>query len=427
MTINKTKHIVVIGGGFAGLNFIKKIAKENAYTVTLVDKNNYNQFTPLVYQVATGFLEPSNISYPFRKFLRSRKRVNFHLGELIKISPEDHLAYFDNTVLPYDYLVLAFGSVSNFYGNGGLALRSIPMKSMTDALNMRNTLLRSLEEASGTTDETRRKALLTIVVAGGGPTGVEISGMLGEMREKIIRKDYPELHTAMGDIYVIDGGKTLLNQMSLQSQQYATRMLEKRGIKIILNTFITGFEKEEVTLSNGMVIITSNLIWAAGVTCFPIEGIPQINYGSNQRLLVDRYNRLCAVPDIYAIGDSCLESTDARYVKGHPQLAQPAIQQGAHLAKNFISLAKNRSLKPFVYRDKGVMAIIGKSSAVVDLTQPRIFLSGVTALLIWLLIHIHSLIAYDNKLKTLFNWIVTYLTGDQSLRMVYDVKKKSDL
>ncbi|MBE7168985.1 MAG: NAD(P)/FAD-dependent oxidoreductase [Williamsia sp.] len=426
MILSQTKHIVVIGGGFAGLHFIRGIAGSKPYTVTLVDKNNYNQFTPLVYQVATGFLEPSNISYPFRKFLRKRTNIRFHLGELVKVSPEEHLAYLSNATIQYDYLVLAFGSVSNFFGNDKLRQHSIAMKTLTDALGMRNTLLQSLEQACSIHDEGLRSKLLTVVIAGGGPTGVEIAGMLGEMRNTIIQRDYPELKDSMGGIYLVDGSKAVLSQMSLRSQKDAAERLEKLGVKILVNTFITSFDHEEVVLSNGVHIQTSNLVWAAGVTCLPVEGIPSVSYGKNGRLIVDRYNKVCDVDDIYAIGDNCLETSDAGFPNGHPQLAQPAIQQGKRLADNFVMMANGQPLKPFLYHDKGVMAVIGKNRAVVDLAKPRLHLNGVPALLVWLFIHINFLIAYDNKLKTLFNWIVAYLTGDQSLRVVIDSKHTDD-
>lgn len=419
------KHIVVIGGGFAGLNFLKTLANSKYYTITLVDKNNYNQFTPLVYQVATGFLEPSNISYPFRKFLRKRKNIRFHLGELQQIDAAKHQVYLNNATLQYDYLVLAFGSISNFFSNDILKRNTIPMKTLTDALAMRNTLLQSLEEACNTNDETERRKLLTIVVAGGGPTGVEVSGMLGEMRKNIIQKDYPELTNAGGDIYIVDGAKALLSQMSIQAQLDATKTLERLGVKVITETFINSYENDEVKLSTGNTIQTKNLIWAAGVTGNVIEGIPASAYGRGKRIMVDEYNHVTGLDDVYAVGDNCLLAGDKKFPNGHAQLAQPAIQQGRHLAKNFKAMAKGETPQPFSYYDKGVMAIIGKNRAVVDLEKPKLHLKGFLALLIWLFIHIMSLIAFDNKLKTLYNWIIVYFTKDQSLRMVIKTNDKT--
>ncbi len=417
-TGNKPKHVVVIGGGFAGLNFIKHLANNNCYTITLVDKNNYNHFTPLIYQVAMGFLEPSNISYPFRKLFRNKKNVRFHLGELIKVSPEEHNCYLNNATLKYDYLVIALGSVSNFFGNESIMQNAIALKTLSNALSMRNALLQSLEEACRTNDEDERHQLLTVVVAGGGPTGVEVSGILGEMKRNIIQKDYPELNGTTGDIYIVDGSKALLNAMSVQSQNDARKRLQELGVKIILNTFITSFEDDEVKLSNGIAIKTKNLIWAAGVTGSLIEGIPPESYGQAKLLMTDEYNCVNVIKDIFAIGDVCLQKTDTGFPNGHPQLAQPAIQQGRHLAKNFKNIAEGKALQPFKYNDKGVMAIIGKNKAVVDLAKPKIHLKNLIALFIWLFIHIMSLIAYDNKLKTLYNWIIAYLTKDQSLRMI---------
>ncbi|MEP6465871.1 MAG: NAD(P)/FAD-dependent oxidoreductase [Parafilimonas sp.] len=418
-TVNHTKkHIVVIGGGFAGLNFVKHLANNKYYNITLVDKNNYNHFTPLVYQVATGFLEPSNISYPFRKFFRNKKNLHFHFGELIKISTEEHTCYLNNAALKYDYLVIASGSVSNFFGDEIIKANAIALKTLSDALNMRNTLLQSLEAACRTNNEAERNKLLTVVIAGGGPTGVEVSGMLGEMKRNIIHKDYPELNNITGDIYIVDGSKALLNAMSLQSQNDAAKRLEKLGVKIILNTFITSFGDDEVKLSNSAIIKTKNLIWAAGVTGNLIDGIPAESYGQGKRLITDAYNRVIGFEDVFAVGDACLQKTDAAFPNGHPQLAQPAIQQGRHLAKIFKNIAEGKSLQPFKYNDKGVMAIIGKNRAVVDLTKPKLHVNGFPALLLWLFIHLISLIAYDNKWKTLYNWAIAYFTKDQSLRMV---------
>ncbi|MEO8108788.1 MAG: NAD(P)/FAD-dependent oxidoreductase [Ginsengibacter sp.] len=412
------KHIVIIGGGFAGLNFIKQLANNKHYDITLVDKNNYNFFTPLVYQVATSFLEPSNISYPFRKLFRNKKNVHFHFGELIRISSLEKICYINNSSIKYDYLVFATGSVSNFFGNENIMRNAIPMKNLNDALGMRNALLQSLEAACRTNDEAEKIKLLTVVIAGGGPTGVELSGMLGEMKRSIIHKDYPELKNIAGDIYIIDGAKTLLSQMNKKSQENTHRILEKLNVKIILDAFVNDYNNDEVKLSNGIIIKTKNLVWAAGVTGKIIEGIPATSVGAGKRMITDEYNKVIGVEDIYAIGDACLQKTDERFPNGHPQLAQPAIQHGRWLAKNFKAMAAGKTLQPFLYNDKGVMAIIGKKKAVVDLAKPKIHLNGFPALLIWLFIHLLSLVSCGNKFKTLFNWIVAYFSKDQSLRMI---------
>lgn len=412
------KHIVIIGGGFAGLNFIKQLANDKHYDITLVDKNNYNFFTPLVYQVATSFLEPSNISYPFRKLFRNKKNVHFHFGELMRISSLEKICHLNNASIKYDYLVFATGSVSNFFSNENIMRNAIPMKNLNDALGMRNVLLQSLEAACRTTDEAEKRKLLTVVIAGGGPTGVELSGMLGEMKRSIIQKDYPELKNIAGDIYIIDGAKTLLSQMNKKSQENTHRILEKLNVKIILDAFVNDYNNDEVKLSNGIIIKTKNLVWAAGVTGKIIEGIPATSVGAGKRMITDEYNKVTGVENIYAIGDTCLQRTDKHFPQGHPQLAQPAIQQGRWLAKNFKAMASGKTLQPFLYNDKGAMAIIGKKKAVVDLAKPKVHIKGLLALLIWLFIHLLSLISCGNKFKTLFNWMVAYFSKDQSLRMI---------
>lgn len=412
------KKIVIIGGGFAGINLAKKLENNRHYEVTLVDKNNYNYFTPLIYQVATSFLEPTNISYPFRKFFRNKKNIHFRLGEFLKVAPVTHTCYLNNGELVYDYLVFATGAATNYFGNENIQANAIPMKNLNDALRMRNRLLQTLEQASFTSDAATRKKLLTIVVAGGGPTGVEVAGMLGELRRNIIAKDYPELKAAGGDIYIVDGGKALLAQMSTQSHKDTLNALTKLNIKVVLNTQVTNFQNSVVALSNGQTIEAGNLIWAAGVIATVFDGIPATSFGKGRRLIADSYNKVIGVDDIYAIGDTCLQTADVHFPNGHPQLAQPAIQQGRHLAKNFEALAKGKALKPFVYFDKGTMAIIGRNKAVVDLATPAWHIKGFVALLIWLFIHLVSLIAYRNRMKTLYNWITAYFTKDQSLRVI---------
>lgn len=414
----KPKHIVIVGGGFAGLNLVKELAKDRRFKITLVDKNNYNQFTPLVYQVGTGFLEPSNISYPFRKYLRNKENARFQLGEVTSVKPEEHLVNIGEKSLQYDYLVLATGSISNFFGNQVLEQKAIALKTVEDAIVMRNQLIESLEEASDSTDPEALAGLLTIVIAGAGPTGVEVAGMLAEMRKKIIKKDYPDLDMSGARIYLVDGTATVLNQMSQSSSKDAQQILEKLGVEIILNSFITSFEEGAVHLSTGEQIPTRNLIWAAGVTGKIIRGLPQSSYGKNKRILVDCFSAVLGVSDIYAVGDNCLLTTDSNFPNGHAQLAQPAIQQGTKLGKNLTAIAARKPPIPFRYIDRGVMAVIGKNNAVVDITKPRLHLKNLSGLLIWLFTHVASLISWSGKLKTLANWIITYVSGDQSLRLV---------
>lgn len=412
------KKIVIVGGGFAGVNLAKKLADHESFDIVLVDKNNYNFFPPLIYQVATGYLETSNISYPFRKLFRGKKNFTFRLGELEEVLPEQKKVVLSTGEISYDYLVFATGCVTNYFGMENVEKNAIPMKTVADALQLRNTLLERLEQASRETDPEERKKLLTVVVAGGGPTGVEISGMFAEMKRTIIAKDYPELAGANGEIYLVDGLKALLTPMSEKSQKYAYDTLDKSGVKIRLNAMVKDFSDDTVHFANGDTIQTKNLIWAAGVTPIVFKGIPEQSYGKGKRLIVDEYNQVQGLTDIYAIGDTCLQTTDQHFPQGHPQVAQVAIQQGDNLGKNFIKGVKNESLKPFSYFDKGSMAIIGRHKAVADLPKPKLFFKGFIALFMWLFIHLLSLVNYRNRIRTLYNWTVAYLTNDQSLRMI---------
>lgn len=424
---SKRKKVVIIGGGFAGINLSLSLQNNKFFDVVLVDKNNYNFFPPLIYQVATGFLEISAISYPFRKLYRGKKNIHFRMGECQRIDSNTHTCYLNNGELTYDYLVLATGAVSNYFGNPNLQVNSIPMKTAHDALRMRNRLLQSLEQACISKDPAEKKKLLTIVVAGGGPTGVEVAGMLAELRKNIIHKEYPELKGVPSSIYLIDGAERLLMQMSSASAAETYIALSKLGVEIKLQTMVLDFRNGQVLLSNNEVIETRNLIWAAGVTIHPVNGLPVSSYGKGKRIQCDSFNRVMDVADVYAIGDNCIQYTDPFFPQGHPQLAQVAIQQGKNLARNLSALISGKKWRPFRYRDKGSMAIIGRSKAVVDLHNPQIHISGFTALLIWLFIHLVSLINYRNKLTTLYSWITAYLTKDQSLRMIIRPQNQGQL
>jgi NADH dehydrogenase len=412
------RHIVIIGGGFAGINLAKRLANDSNFKVTLVDKNNYNFFPPLIYQVATGFLEPSAISYPFRKLFAGKTNLYFRLGALKQVAPELNKVILNNGELHYDALVFATGAETNFFGNENIKKNAIPMKTLSDAIAMRNTLLMRMEQASISTDPEEQRKLLTLVIAGGGPTGVEISGMFAEMKLGILRKDYPELKGKGGPIYLVDGGKSVLSPMSEKSQEDTGKVLEKLGVKLIMSTHVNDFVDDTVILSDGVKIPAKSLIWAAGITAKVFEGMPAEWYGRGKRLLVDEHNKVIGSPNIYAIGDTCLQTSQEEYPMGHPQVAQVAIQQGTELAKNFQREAAGKSLQPFRYHDKGSMAIIGYANAVVDLPKPKLHLNGFIAWLAWLFIHLISLITYRNRARTFWNWTVAYFSKDQSLRMI---------
>ena len=415
--------IVVVGGGFAGLEFIKTLSDFNKYTIILVDANNYNFFPPLLYQVSTGFMEPSAISYPFRKILRGMKNVRFRLGVLEKVVPEENKIVLDNGLLNYDILVLATGTETNFFGNKNIESNSLSMKTISDALSVRNVVFTRLDRATRLTDKKERKKLLTFVIAGAGPTGVELSGILAEMRMHILKKDYPELtDDDLGEIYLLDGQDSVLASMSKKAQQYTFDKLGELNVKIILNTLVKDFKDGIVHLSDDSKIESKNLIWAAGVSARTFEGFEQSCYGTGKRLKTNPYNLVEGYQNIYALGDSALLTNDKNYPNGHPQLAQPALQQGANLGKNL--KLEPKLWKPFKYTNKGSLAIIGRNKAVLDSPEHKYFVKGFIAWLIWIFVHIMGLVNFKNKVRTFYNWIGYYIYKDQYFRMIIKPRER---
>lgn len=416
--------IVIVGGGFAGINLAQKLAGNNDFKVTLIDKNNYNFFPPLIYQVATAYLEPSSISYPFRKFFRGKDNLQFRLGDVQSVNMAENKVVLHNGEVEYDHLVFATGAETNYFGMENVKENAIPMKTLTDAIEMRNKLLQRMEKAAICKNSKERRKYLTIVVAGGGPTGVEVSGMFAEMKNGVLRKEYPELATTVSNIYLVDGGDALLAPMSKDSQKDTYDALTKMGVIVKLETRVTDYVDDVVHFHNGETITTKNLIWAAGVTAKAFEGIPAESYGRGRRMNVDAHNKVVGTNNIYAIGDTCIQLTDKNFPEGHPQVAQVAIQQGLHLAKNFKNMRNGEALVPFAYKDKGSMAIIGKNKAVVDLPSPKLHFKGFIAWLLWLFVHVTSLITYRNRITTFWNWTVAYFAKDQPLRMIIRPMKR---
>ena len=418
------KHIVIVGGGFAGLRLVKELDRGGKYRVTLVDMNNYNFFPPLLYQVAAGFMEPSSISYPFRRLLRKRPNTRFRMGILQAVVPEGKKLVLSNGELHYDLLIMATGAESNFFGNPDVEAKAMPMKTIGDALMLRNLVYTRLERATRTTDSEQRHKLLSFAIAGAGPTGVELSGIFAEMKQNIMMKDYPELsRSELGDIYLIDGQKTVLAPMSQRAQAYTEQALRRKGVKLKLGVFVKDFVNDEVHLSDGTVLEARNLIWAAGVSArtFPGLDTPDL-LGRGRRMKTDAFNRVEGQDDIFAVGDAALMTADPAYPGGHPQLAQVAIQQATNLARNL-----NRDFQsptPFRYVDKGAMAIIGRNQAVADLSR-KIFLKGFFAWAIWAFVHIMSLVNFRNKLRSFYNWAGYYISKDQSYRMVLRPTEKA--
>ncbi len=421
--LNMKKHILVVGGGFAGINFIKSLKNDKRFRITLVDKNNYHFFPPLIYQVATSFIEASNISYPFRKLFSENKNVNFHMGSLVKINPENKTIETDTGILSYDYLVLALGTESNFFGMENVRKYALPMKNIDEALYLRNHILLTLEEAARNKDIKEAEKLQNIVIAGGGPTGVELAGMLAEMGRYVAQKEYPEIKFSLSSIYLIDALPSLLSPMSKLAQQTAYEKLKELGVKILLNVSVKDYVNCNVILSDGKSIATETLIWTSGVIGREIQGLPEESIGKGRRILVDAYNTVAGTGNIYAVGDICLMLSEEKYPKGHPQLAQVAIQQGKNLAANFKRIEDGKVLEPFHYNDKGSMAIISKYNAVVDL--PKSSFKGFVAWLTWLFIHIIPLVGFKNKVQLALDWFRLFITNNPSIRLILMPKRNT--
>ena len=418
------KHVVIVGGGFAGLQLMKGLDRSDKYKITLVDINNYNFFPPLLYQLAAGFMEPSSISYPFRRLLRQHKNARFRMGVLKEVVPAENKIILSNGELGYDILVMATGAEANFFGNKNVEEKAMPMKTVGDALMLRNLVYTRLERATRTEDKEVRRKLLSFAIAGAGPTGVELSGIFAEMKQNIMKKDYPELSQSdLGDIYLIDGQKTVLAPMSKKAQEYTEKALLKKGVKLKMGVFVKDFVNDEVVLSDGTILEARNLIWAAGVSAKTFKGIDDKEYlGRGKRMKTDAYNKMEGFDNIYAIGDSCIMTADPNYPEGHPQLAQVAIQQADNLAANMNN--DFQKPKPFSYVDKGSMAIIGRNEAVADLPK-NIFIKGFWAWAIWAFIHIMSLVNFRNKMRAFYNWVGYYISKDQSYRMVLKPNEKA--
>ena len=412
---NGKKRVVIIGGGFGGLRLAQGLKKSN-FQVILVDKNNYHQFPPLIYQIATAGLNPSSISFPFRKLFEDRKDYFFRMAELTCIYPEGNYIQTSIGKIDYDYLVLANGTKTNFFNNKNVEEWAIPMKTVPEAMGLRNTLLASFERSITCSNEQERNEFLNIVIVGGGPSGVEIAGAIAEMRRYVLPKDYPDMDTSKVHIHLIEGGKRLLAGMSEESSEKALKFLQSMNVEVKLNTFVTDYEDHKVRMNDGSAIGTRNLIWVGGVTANQVNGIPDSALGRGRRIMVDNYSRVKGFDNIFAIGDISLMEGDPNFPNGHPQMAQPSIQQGELLAKNIIAMEKGMPLKGFVYKDLGCMATIGKNKAVAEIAGCR--LGGFFAWILWMAVHLVSILGVKNKFFVFMDWIWSYFTYDQSNRMI---------
>lgn len=405
--------VVVIGAGFSGANLVKKLSEKN-FQVVLFDRQNYNSFWPLLYQVATAGLEPDAIAEPIRKMF-DFDDFHFRLVRVTGIHPDTRTVTTLIGELTYDYLIIATGTKSNYFGNEQIKQFAFPLKRIPHALDLRSQLLQVLEQANMTNDEAMRQSMLNVVIAGAGPTGVELAGAIAEMRKHILPRDYKAIDFGKMNIYLVEGLDRVLRLMSPQASEWTHRYLEKLGIVIKLNTRVESYNGEVVKFDNGEEIPAQTLIWAAGVTGNLIEGLPA-DATESGRILVNQYSQVMGFDNIFAIGDIGLMKSK-KYPRGHPGVAQPAIQQGKHLAGNLQRLHRNKPLKPFRYFDKGNLAIIGRNGAVADLPG-NLHVSGFFAWMTWLLVHIYYSVGFRNKLVVLSNWIYRFFTYQRSNRLI---------
>lgn len=407
------RRIVVVGAGFAGLKLVEKL-KGSDFQIVLIDRNNFHQFQPLFYQVATAGLEPSAIAFPLRRMFQKSRQVFIRLTEVTHISSENKTIQTSAGDLSYDVLVISTGAITNFFGMNELAERAFGMKTIQEALGIRNTVLKNYELALIANTESERTALMNIVIVGGGPTGVELSGALADMRKYVLPKDYPDLDFNHMQIFLVEASPALLNGMSSESSEKAKDFLKGLGVNVMTNTQVTGYANSVVQLKTGASLHAATLIWAAGVTGNPPEGFKVEQTGKGHRLMVDEFNRVKGLADVYAIGDIAL-MTYPDAPDGQPQVAQVALQQANRLASNLWK-KDQKNWKPFRYNDKGSMATIGRNKAVVDL--PFLKFQGIFAWFVWMFVHLISIIGVKNKLFIFINWIWNYVTYDQSLRLI---------
>ena len=415
------KRVVIVGGGFGGLKLAQKLKNSN-FQVVLVDKNNYHQFPPLIYQVASSGIEPSSIAFPFRRLFQRRKDFYFRLAEVLSIMPEEKIIQTSIGKLSYDYLVLAAGTTTNFFGNKEIEEESIPMKTLSESMGLRNAILDNIERALTCATEKERQELLNVVIVGGGATGVEIAGALSEMKNFVLPKDYPDLPNSLMNIYLIESQPRLLAAMSEKSSARVLKYLRSMGVNVLLNQRVTDYKDNTVFINDGSTIATRTFIWVTGVAAQKVDKMPIESIGRGGRILVNEYNQVQGMQDVYSIGDQCLmPNADPAWQNGHPQLAQVAIQQGKLLASNLIRLDKGKELKPFRYKNLGTMATVGRNKAVAEFSGIK--MGGFFAWLMWLVVHLRSILGVKNKFIVFFNWMINYFSYGQSLRLIMYAKK----
>ena len=415
------KRVVIVGAGFGGLTLARRLAQSN-FQVVLIDKNNYHQFQPLFYQVAMAGLEPSSITFPLRKVFQNSKNVFVRVTKVLSVQPEQNQLTTEVGAVQYDYLVLAIGADTNWYGNDRIRANAIPMKAVSEALFLRNSMFEDYERATIADNYEQRQPYLDIVVVGGGPTGVELAGSLAEMKKHIIAKDYnDDLNREEIDIHLVHGDPRLLNTMSPQASAKAEVYLRELGVQLWLDKVVTDYDGQTVTINDGSTIRTDKVIWAAGITGNKLEGLPATAIGRGNRLKVNGINRVEGSQNMFAIGDIAMQ-VEEKWPNGHPQVAQVALQQGQRLAKNLRRMVDGEATKDFHYRDLGSMATVGRNKAVVDLPFWRF--QGAFAWFVWLFVHLFAILGAKNKFFVFINWVWNYVSYDQSLRLVIKTWKK---
>ncbi|HNS11042.1 MAG TPA: NAD(P)/FAD-dependent oxidoreductase [Bacteroidia bacterium] len=414
------KKVVVVGGGFAGIELVKKL-DERLFDITLIDKLNHHQFQPLFYQVATSQIEPSSISFPLRNIFKKKKNLHIRLAEVEEIIGSQKIIKSDIGNFHYDYLIIAIGCETNFYGNKELEKNCLTLKSTYDAIRIRNHILLVFEKIISASED-EKESLLNLVIVGAGPTGVELAGAFAEIKKDILPKDYPGIDFSKFRIILVEGSKNTLNNMSANASRASQKYLEDIGVEIFRETMVKNYDGETIRFHNGQEVRTKTVIWAAGVKANTIAGISSTELIAGNRIKVDRFNKVFRSENIFAIGDIAYMETPL-YPKGHPQVANVAINQAVRLAKNLNFLIKGKVMKEFEYHDLGSMATVGRNKAVVDLSFIK--LQGYFAWLIWMFLHLMLILSVKNKLIIFINWAWAYVTKNTSLRLILTDKKRS--
>lgn len=408
------KRVVIVGGGFAGIELVKHICSR--FQVVLIDRNNFHTFQPLLYQVATAGLEADSIVFPLRKIFKGYKDFYFRMAEAVSVDQSTNTLVTNIGNIKYDYLVLATGTDTSFFGNEKLRALTLQMKSVSEALDMRSYILQNFEKALIADEGPEKEALLDYVIAGAGPTGVELAGALAELKKHVLPNDYPELDFSRMQIYLLDGSPRVLSALDEKSSRRALEYLKEMDVDVWVNTRVTDYDGFTISTSAGRTLRSRTLIWAAGVKGVPLQGIDAAIISQAGRILVDRYCKMKGSQNIFITGDVALIEGDPAYPKGHPQVAQVALQQGAMVGRNLMRSGSGKTMKEFRYRDKGSMATVGRNRAVMETSWLKA--GGFIAWFAWIVIHLMALVGFRNRVVVLFNWIVNYINYDRGIRLI---------